>query len=90
MFPRLLIVIRDPAHAVRLAVKQSLHSEALFNEVWNELLDARHALAPDIVNSDKWQNLLSTIQKDLAKPVARPATPEPLAGVIQNFRFAKQ
>ena len=23
-------------------------------------------------------------------PVARPATPEPLAGVIQNFRFAKQ
>ena len=56
LFPNLLIVIRDPAHAIRIA-SQSLHCDEVFGEVWRELFDNQHALAPDIMNSDKWRNL---------------------------------
>ena len=38
VFPNVLIVIRDPAHAIRIASK-SLHCDALFGEVWDELFD---------------------------------------------------
>ena len=61
LFPNLLIVIRDPAHAIRLA-SMSLHCDDVFGEVWRELFDCRHALAPDIMNSAKWHNLFVAIQ----------------------------
>ena len=60
LFPNLLIVIRDPAHAIRLAAK-ALHCDVLFEQVWEELFDGRHALVPDLKNSDKWHNLLVAI-----------------------------
>ena len=50
LFPNLLLVIRDPAHAIRLAAK-SLHCDDVFGDVWRELFDGRHALAPDIAPS---------------------------------------
>ena len=37
LFPNVLIVIRDPAHAIRFAV-QSLHQDEVFGEVWDELV----------------------------------------------------
>ena len=48
-----LLVLRDPAHALRLAT-QSLHSDDVFGQVWHDLFDSRHALVPDLMNSDKW------------------------------------
>ena len=39
--------MRDPAHALRIAVKHKLHRDYLFGEVWNELFNKRHALVPD-------------------------------------------
>ena len=90
LFPNLLIVIRDPAHAIRLA-SQSLHCDDVFGEVWRELFDGRHALAPDIRNSPKWHNLFVAIQEDNVLPVAEPGVGrKPLEAVERNFSFAKQ
>ena len=89
LFEKLLIVIRDPAHSIRIASK-SLHSDDLFGEVWHELFDGRHALVPDLMNSKKWHNLLVAIQEDNIATVAIPSELKPLASVIRNVAFAKQ
>ena len=65
VFPNVLIIIRDPAHAIRIASK-SLHCDELFGQVWKELFDGRNALAPDLMNSNKWHSLLVAIPKDNA------------------------
>ena len=89
LFPNLLIVIRDPAHAIRIASK-ALHCDDVFGEVWDELFDGRHALCPDLKNSDKWHNLLVAIQEDNVRAVAVPGMPQPLAGILRHVSFAKQ
>ena len=89
LFPNLLLCIRDPAHAIRIAVK-ALHRDDVFGEVWHELFDARHALVPDLMNSPKWHDLLVAIQEENIKAVAMPGVPQPLAGVLRNVAFAKQ
>ena len=89
LFRNLLIVIRDAAHALRIAAK-ALHCDDVFGEVWDELFDARHALVPDLKNSDKWQNLLVAIQEDNKRAVAVPGVPKPLAGILRHVSFAKQ
>ena len=90
LFPNLLIVIRDPAHAIRLA-SQSLHCDGVFGEVWRELFDGRHALAPDIQNSAKWQNLFVAMQEGNVLPLAGPGVGrKPLESVARNLSFAKQ
>ena len=95
LFPNVLIVIRDPAHAIRIASK-ALHCDDVFGEVWHELFDARHALVPDLKNSDKWNNLLVAIQEDnnvrtVAVPgMSLPGMPQPLAGILKKVSFAKQ
>ena len=89
LFVNLLIVIRDPAHAIRLAIK-SLHCDDVYGQVWHDLFDAEHALVPNLMNSSKWHNLLVAIQEDNIRAVAMPGVPQPLAGVIRNVAFAKQ
>ena len=89
LFPNLLIVIRDPAHAIRIAIK-ALHCDDVFGEVWHELFDDRHALVPDLMNSRKWHNLLVAIQEDNIRALAVPGMPQPLAGVLRAVAFAKQ
>ena len=80
--------MRDPAHALRIAVKHKLHRDYLFGGVWNELFNKRHALVPDIMNSTKWQRLLRHVQQ---KRVLRtPCRNRPLAVVLKHLRFAKQ
>ena len=89
LFANLLLVIRDPAHALRIAAK-ALHCDDLFGQVWDELFDGRHALVPDLKNSDKWHNLLVAIQEDNVRAVAVPGVHQPLAGILRHVSFAKQ
>ena len=88
--PNLSTVVRDPAHAIRIA-SQSLHCDDVLGEVWRELFDGRHALAPDIKNSAKWHNLFVAIQEDNVLPLAEPGVGrKPLEAVVRNLSFAKQ
>ena len=96
IFRKCKFLIRDPAHAIRIAVKNSLHADACFDEVWSEMFDKRHALAPDIMYSDKWRDLLTNVQKDTSVTAVRVPTAagvgdqQPLALVFKCLAFAKQ
>ena len=87
LFPNVVLLLRDAAHAFRIAVKDPLHFDALFGDVWARLFDQRHALVPDIMNSKKWQDLLQNIQKRILRI---PNEDRPLAAVLKHLRFAKQ
>ena len=63
LFPNVVLLLRDGAHALRIAVRDPLHFDALFGEVWTHLFDKRHGLVPDVMNSNKWQDLLQNIQR---------------------------
>ena len=44
VFKRVAHVIRDSAHAIRIAIKDPLHHDTLFGQVWEELFNKKHAL----------------------------------------------
>ena len=71
LFPNLLIMIPDLAHAVRIIVR-ALHCDDIFGKVWEGLFDKRHALVPDLMYSSKLHNLLVAIQEDNVRAVAMP------------------
>ena len=87
VFKNAVLVVRDPAHALRISVKNPLRCDELFGEVWGELFNKRHALAPDIMNSTKWQSFLQQIQKHV---IRIPCRHRPLAIVLKHLQFAKQ
>ena len=89
LFPNVLIVIRDPAHAIRLAIKAP-HCDDVFGQVWHEVFDNHHALVPTLRDSAKWHNLLVAIQEDSLRVVARLGVVQPMAEVLRNVAFAKQ
>ena len=86
LFPNVILFLRDPAHALKIAVKDPLHYDTVFGEIWTEIFDKRHALVPDVMYSDKWQNLLQNIQRVVLRI---PLQDRPLAVVLKHFRFAK-
>ena len=86
MFENVVLLIRDGAHALRIAIRDPLHYDTFFGEVWNELFDQRHALVPDVMHSNKWQDLLQNIQRVVFRI---PCEDRPLAVVLKHLSFAK-
>ena len=87
IFPNVVLIVRDAAHALRVAIKCTLHHDDVFGDVWDSLFNVRHALVPDVMNSQKWQDLLQHIQADLLKIAGES---QPLQVVLKHLRFAKQ
>ena len=87
VFKNVVLVVRDPAHALRIAVKNPLHCDEVFGDVWEQLFDKRHALVPDLTHSKTWQRLLQQIQRHVLRI---PGRSRPLAVVLKHLRFAKQ
>ena len=54
--------------------------------MWTQLFDKRHALVPDIENSEKWQNVLQVVQEEV---LAIPGVEHPLKHVLKSLQFAK-
>ena len=61
--PNLAWLSYDPAHQIRIAFQDPLHAVPDFNEQWQLLFAGRHALIPDIKNSEVWKNRLLAAQK---------------------------
>ena len=95
----------DVAHQVRIASKDPLHANDHFKQQWDRLFNSKHALIPDIQNSEVWKSRLISAQKALlhaqAVHAAVPAVPAvPVASdsvsmlevdkVMRTFSFAKQ
>ena len=90
IFPNAVYLIRDPAHAIRIACRNPLHCDDLFGEIWEELANKRHALLPDIQNSEKLQGWLEHIQRTWRSCVRLPGVLQPFDTVLRHFSFAKQ
>ena len=55
------------------------------------MFDKPHALAPDLMHSDKWNDLLTNIQQDDGVTAVKvPLNGQPLALVFKCLAFAKQ
>jgi hypothetical protein len=66
-FQRTGMVIRDPAHGLRIATTKPLQLEDHFRFVYEELIGNRHALIPDIQNSGKWKQILVGLQTQVLR-----------------------
>ena len=94
----------DVAHQVRIASKDPLHANDHFKQQWDRLFNAKHALIPDIQNSEVWKSRLISAQKVLLRAQAVhavhavPAAPAcsdasvmlEVDKVMHTFSFAKQ
>ena len=86
--PNMLCVARDNAHAVSVATKGALLADNAFNEWWDDVFGDRHALVPDIKNSDGWSEMLVLCQKRVLG--SRGVQGGGVAKAIRVMSFAKQ
>ena len=61
--PNMLLILRDLAHMVRNSTRDPLLAEPTFAEWWDDLFGARHALVPDMKNSEEWREKLLICQR---------------------------
>ena len=90
MFPRLVLIIRDSAHAIRIIMKDALHHDEVFGGVWGELFDKKDAPISSIQHSSRIQSILAAIQTGNNQPLAIPSfSGSPMEVVMKHFAFAK-
>jgi hypothetical protein len=87
-FTNLVWVGQDPAHQVRIASKDPLHANENFGEQWQRLFNERHALIPDIQNSEVWKSRLLAAQNYVLQTVGEQGAG--LQTVMRTLSFAKQ
>ena len=91
LFNNLILLIRDPCHALKIAMKESLHYDELFGKIWEELsLTTKKGAVVNLQHSDKLKALLVAAQKEGAMPLGFQASHQPLVVVLECFSFAKQ
>ena len=86
--PNLIWVTQDPAHQVRIASKDPLHANEAFAEQWQALFNEKHALVPDIQNSEVWKARLLAAQQHVLREHGSQGGGLEVA--LRTFSFAKQ
>ena len=88
----LIWVSADMAHQVRIASKDPLHANDNFKAQWDRLFNAKHALVPDIQNSEVWKSRLIAAQKHFLSHSSPSRTSNNcvVEKVLKTFSFAKQ
>ncbi|CAE7456312.1 Cdkl4 [Symbiodinium sp. CCMP2592] len=69
-YPNLVWVSHDPAHQVRIAYPDPLHAMPEFQDQWERLFapgKGKHALIPDIQNSEVWKARLMAAQQEVLR-----------------------
>ena len=64
-FPNLYLVMRGPAHQLRISTMDPLKHHTEFADFWHRIFDDRHALVPDLQNSSTWKERLLLSQKHI-------------------------
>ena len=67
----LALILRDPVHAMRTSLSDPLKKHGDFQSFWDDIFDSRHALVPDVQNSDAWRRRLVLAQQHVLKTWAR-------------------
>lgn len=83
----IVLIIRDPAHAVRIACRDPLHMEARFQEQHDRLF-GRHGLIPDVKNSFQWRLKLQAAQQRVIDTDGSQGGG--LTRIMRHFSYAEQ
>ena len=86
--PNIVLLLRDPCHAIRIATRDPLHAETEFKKHWDDLYDNKHALIPDIQNSEVWRRKLQACQARVCEQDGSQGGG--LKTILRHFSFAKQ
>ncbi|CAE7368948.1 unnamed protein product, partial [Symbiodinium sp. KB8] len=81
-------VSADPAHQIRIATKDPLHAQESFQQQWERLFSAKHALIPDIQHSEVWRARLQAAQQYVLSMYGKQGAD--VDKVMSTFSFAKQ
>ena len=65
LFPHLRLVHRDNCHKIRIGLFEPLKRQAVFKDVWSDLLQGRNAIIPAIQHSAQWKARLVACQRNL-------------------------
>ena len=87
-FPNASCALKDMMHCIRIATQKPLHLVETYDDVYNELINKRHALLPDIQNSKKWTQLLVAIQQEVIQMPSL-SLQGALKVVLRHLAFAK-
>ncbi len=88
VMPNVIIVGRDPAHQCRIAAREPLQRNAEFRPVWDKLFGGRHAVVPDLKNSEAWRSCLIACQKKVLEVDGSQGGA--LKTVLRHLAFAQQ
>ena len=66
-FPNIVIIMRDPAHIIRISCRDPLHDAHAFSEQYDRLFNRRHALLKEFQNSNIWREQLMACQRQILK-----------------------
>ena len=64
-FPNIVIIMRDPAHIIRISCRDPLHGAEAFGEQYDRLFHKRHAVLKDFQNSHVWKEQLMACQRQI-------------------------
>ena len=85
--PNLLVVGRDPTHAVRIGCAQPLSREDRFKEQWDRLFDGPHAVIARIQYSEDLRARLAACQRRVLRVDGEQGGG--LTAVLKHFAFVK-
>ena len=86
--PNMLVIVRDFAHAVRIATRDPLLAVGEFEAWWTDVFDSKFALIPAIQNSEEWTEKLLLCQRAVLG--SRGEQGAGLKVVAKCLQFAKQ
>ncbi|CAE8637854.1 unnamed protein product, partial [Polarella glacialis] len=87
-FPNHVWSSYDPAHQLRIASRDPLHAVPEFDAQWHRLFGGRHALVPDIKNSDLWRSKLIACEQYVLE--RREQHGGNVKAILKHLSFAKQ
>ena len=85
---QIAFMIRDPAHAIRIAARDPLHAEERFGEFWTRVFDSKHALVRDIQSSDQIRAKLESCQERVREVMGSQGAGS--TSILKHLSAAKQ
>ena len=86
--PNMQLVWRDLAHMVRNSTRDPLLAEATFAAWWDDIFGNKHALVPDMKNSEEWREKLLICQRAVLEQCGEQGGGVSVASRVMSF--AKQ
>ena len=83
-----ILILRDPTHAIRIAIKEPLQRTGRFEDQWQRLFHGKHALLKDVMHSRLWQARLEDCQRLVLNSEVCPAGP--VKHIMRHFSYAPQ